>query len=121
VNMKNVFTWILFLAAVVSALGAPLFHQLVKILRNVEKDQPFAAENAGRLFNIGILMLIASFVVRLAEFIVFGMLIDTLKINNIDLNFQLDATMVIVGMLILLLGGVFKYGSYLQQEYDETV
>lgn len=121
VNLKNVFTWILFLASVVSVLIAPIFYQLSKILKNVEQDRPFDARNADRLFVIGTVMIIASFVVRLAEYIVFDMLITTLKITNIELNLMLDGTMVIVGMLILLLGGIFKYGSYLQQEYDETV
>jgi hypothetical protein len=29
--------------------------------------------------------------------------------------------MLINGFLMFILAGVFRYGSYLQQEYDETV
>lgn len=36
-------------------------------------------------------------------------------------HFSIDIMMMFIGVLVWIIGRVFKYGTYLQEEYDQTV
>jgi branched-subunit amino acid ABC-type transport system permease component len=63
----------------------------------------------------------AAFVIPAAEIFVAGAMIDILKIQNISTNYSINLVLILTGFMMFVLGGIFKYGSYLQHEYDETV
>ena len=98
-----------------------LFNQISKVLRTVEIDKPFAKENAKRLTIIGAVLVIWSIVYRAAAVFVAWSIIHTFDIPNIQLNYSPDGFMLLSGLMMLILAGVFNYGNYLQQEYDSTI
>ena len=120
-SLKPIYQSICFMAAVISAGLSVVFKQISRILKTVEANRPFSEENSRSLTVIGFILLIGSFVIRVVEGIVARAIIDTLNIQNMQVNYSIDGFMIIAGLLILILAGVFKYGSYLQQEYDTTL
>ena len=36
-------------------------------------------------------------------------------------HFSIDIMMMFIGVLVWIIGRVFKYGTYLHEEYDQTV
>jgi hypothetical protein len=48
-------------------------------------------------------------------------MIQSFQITNLEINYTFDGTMLVTGFLILILAGVFKYGNFLQKEYDATL
>ena len=46
---------------------------------------------------------------------------DSVMNHKISLNFTLDLGVVLIGLVVLVLVHIFKYGAVLQQESDETL
>lgn len=120
-SLKPVYQAISIMAAIISAGLSMIFRQIGDILRTVENNRPFTEENSRRLTIIGVILIIGSIVFRTAEGIVASAMIHTLDIQNMQVSYGSDNFMMLSGFLILILAGVFKYGSYLQQEYDTTL
>ncbi|MDF2673331.1 MAG: hypothetical protein K0R09_1596 [Clostridiales bacterium] len=120
-SLKPIYQAISFMAAIILAGLSIIFRQISKILKTVEGDRPFSEENSRRLTIIGFVLLIGSFVFNIAEGIVANAMIHTLSIPNVQINYKADGFMMLTGFLLLILAGVFKYGNYLQQEYDATL
>lgn len=121
ISMKSIWQAIAVMASVCSAGLAIIFIQIVKVLKTVEQDKPFADENSRRLSIIGFVLILSSIIFRIAEGAVASTIIHTFNIPNMQVNYSTDGFMMLSGFLILILAGVFKYGSYLQQEYDATL
>lgn len=121
ISMKNVYITILFMSVLLLLLVAIVAKQLVHILKSVENDIPFVKENAKRISTVGVVLLLSSFLIPAFGFIVARSMIDLLKIQNISLNYSVNIYLVLAGFLMLILSGIFRYGSYLQNEYDETI
>jgi len=116
----------IFVTAILSSIAAfgilaLIFIKLAGILKSVTKDQPFAPENAGRLQAIGVTLLIASALVNALRAVVIRTMVSTLNIEAINVNFSLNTSMLLTGLLVLILAGVFRYGNYLQEEVDSTL
>lgn len=120
-SLKPIYQAICFMAAIIAAGLSVIFKQISNILKTVENDRPFSEENSRGLTIIGIVLIIGSFVFKTAEGIVASAIIHTLDIQNINVNYSIDGFMMLSGFLMLILAGVFKYGNYLQQEYDATL
>jgi hypothetical protein len=85
------------------------------------EDKPFEKENAKRISIVGIVLVFSSFLIPASEVFVARTLIDTLNIQNVNTNYSANIILILAGFLMFILSGIFKYGSYLQYEYDETV
>lgn len=120
-NLKPVIASMCFMAATIGIILAIIFRQLELILGTVKNDKPFTAENSRRLSIIGATLMIGAFVKRIGECLVAYNIINTLKLFDVNVNYSADSSMIITGFIVLILAGVFKYGSYLQNEYDSTV
>ena len=120
-NMKNIYMAIMLMAASISILIIPILKQLVLILKSVDKDKPFEKENAKRILIIGNVIMLSSFLIPAFEVIVARSIIDTFKIQNISTNYMVNFVLLITGFMMIILSGIFKYGSFLQHRYDETV
>lgn len=120
-NLKHLLQTMLPVVIVISSIFVIVNHNLRLILKNVADNRPFKRNNAKRLFMIGIVLIISSVIRRFIEGIFVLAIINMLKIENIDVNFTIDGAMLLFGFLILILAGVFQYGSYLQEEYDATL
>lgn len=121
VNFKPFLQAILPMTTVISLMLLIIAHNLRLILKTIAKDCPFERSNSKRLLMIGIVLMVGSVVLKFVEGIVVLAIIDMLKIKNIDVIFTVDGAMLLTGFLILILAGVFRYGSYLQEEYDATL
>ena len=121
ISLKNVYITILFMSPLLLLLVAIVAKQLVHILKSVENDTPFETENARRIFAVGRVLVLSSFLVPAFELIPAMVMLDLLKIQHISLNYSVNIYLVLAGFLMFILSGIFKYGSFLQHEYDETV
>jgi hypothetical protein len=121
ISTKNIYFTIMSMSILILVIIIAVLRQLIPILRTVEEDKPFAIENAMRISRIGVVSMIASFLIPSGEVITANVIINTLKIQNISTNYSVNLILVLTGFIMFVLGGIFKYGSYLQHEYDETV
>lgn len=121
INFKPFLQAILPMTTVISLMFLIIVNNLRLILKTIANDCPFERSNSKRLLIIGIVLMIGSVVLNFVEGIVALAIIDMLKIKNIDVIFTVDGAMLLTGFLILILAGVFRYGSYLQEEYDATL
>ncbi len=102
---------------------------IVKMIRDllitVEGGRPFDEKNSKRLMIIGITVIIGSLFESLSYIIIFNLvfpMINSLGLENINFTINaLDGSTILLGVIIILISGIFKYGCYLQNEYDETV
>jgi len=120
-NMKSIYIAISIMAAVISFFAIPVLRQFVLILKSVEDDKPFAKENAKRISAISSTLILSSFAIPATKAFVARALVDILKIQNVSINYSINITLLLTGFMMFILSGVFRYGCYLQQEYDETV
>lgn len=94
-----------------------------KMIRSALKNEPFAEHNGHYLTYIGYLLIASPFMESALQFILVTYLKNFVQLSNaihltaIDFNFG-D---VFVGVLILILAQVFKYGTTLQQDKNLTV
>lgn len=121
VNLKSIAVAGSILCSCILAGMAIIWRQIRLILRAVQENQPFAAENAKRLTIIGFLMLGGSIGVKFGLFLLADLAVRRLGLENASANFTVEPAMFVTGFLILVLAGVFHYGNILQQEYDATV
>lgn len=121
ISLKDVYVTILFIAVPLLLLVAFVAKQLVHILKSVDNDTPFEKENAERIYSVGRVLVLSSLLIPAIEFIPAKVMLDLLKIQNISLNYSVNLYLVLAGFLMFILSGIFRYGSYLQNEYDETV
>ena len=121
INLKHLLQTMLPMIIVLSSIFMIVNHNLRLILKTAADNSPFERNNAKRLFIIGIVLIISSVVWKFIEGRLALAVIDMLKIENIDVIFTIDGAMLLFGFLILILAGVFQYGSYLQEEYDATL
>ena len=115
--LQALFMWISF----VSLMGSVLLYELKRILKNVVADNPFEKGNSKNLTVIAITLLVGSLLMPIFEGRIAMAVIDVLKISNFNTNFMIDWNLLMSGILILILAGVFQYGNYLQEEVDSTL
>lgn len=109
-------------------LGLPGIIQVIIIIKmlggiieQVELGRPFDISNARRLFNIGV-AIIVTFMIRVAIKLVAYLIWIPSVIHHTEVTINVgDFSPIIVGLMFVLVAWVFKYGCYLQGEYDETV
>lgn len=95
--------------------------QLMGILETVLQDKPFAPANAGRIKVLGIILLAGSVLISVIRAVMAYAGIKTFAIANMDVAVTVDLSMLLIGLLLLVLAGVFRYGNYLQDEVDATL
>jgi FlaA1/EpsC-like NDP-sugar epimerase len=121
INFRPFLQAILPTAVVTSLMFLIIAYNLRLILKTVADDHPFEKSNSKRLLIIGIVFIAGSIISGITEGITAQAVIDTLKIKNASAVFTINVAMLLTGFLILILAGIFRYGSYLQSEYDTTV
>ena len=107
--------------SLVVLMAATIFRQVRNILKTVVQDCPFAEENVKRLFIIAFSLITGSVLINVAQYLLVVAAVQSLQINCLQVSYATDLTMLTTGLLILILAGVFKYGCFLQKEYDATI
>jgi hypothetical protein len=100
---------------------AVLFKEIRDILKTVATNTPFEEMNSKRLLVIGTVLAVSSILFNFMTNIIFVSFLKMLDIKNIDVSGGIDMFMFLTGIFVLILSGVFKYGAYLQKEFDETI
>ena len=95
--------------------------QIQSILGTIKDDRPFDERNAKSLFTMSVVFITGSILLEVIGNRVFDVILETVGIGGISGSPSINLTMLFTGVLLLVLSGVFKYGNYLQEEYDETV
>ena len=119
--MKPAFYAIIIRTSICGLVIAPFFYQLSLILKSVEKDKPFEVNNARRLTIMGVLLIAFSIVFRIGDYVILQSALNAVDIPNMTINYTFDKNGLLMGLLLFILAGVFKHGSYLQEEYDTTL
>lgn len=111
-------------ALVEGGIAAVVLHELGRILDNMAEHTPFVMENASRMRFIGLAVLSAGVMAMVCEIALASHIADNLRIPGIDLGVKINlarSDIIVVGLIILLLAEVFRYGVQLQDEHDLTV
>lgn len=100
---------------------ARIFAQIRDILKTVVTGTPFEERNYMRLVNVSVLLMCGSILFNTINAFVTMNLLDALGIYSFDYVISIDMFVLFAGILMLIIAGVFKYGAYLQSEYDTTL
>ena len=102
---------------------------LIKILKTVEKGEPFAMANAIRLRWVGIIIMAGS----LLKFAAIAIITQSADFAGLSGGYQASVfsdiyhsvvngvSAFIPGLFVLVISYVFAYGARLQREHDQTV
>lgn len=120
-DMKPVYEMLLFKVAASQAILAAFFYQLVSVLKSVKENIPFAAKNSCRISVMGFLLIAYTIVLSIGEYIMLKLFLATVTISDVSLKFSLNTGGILIGLLLILLAGIFNHGGYLQEEYDTTL
>ena len=94
-------------------------YQVVNILKSTLNDlTPFIMDNVKRLKKLAYSIIVYSVVADILSSILFSTLVTRVYMLNLS-NIHLSG--VLVGGLILVIADIFKYGVYLQNEFDTTL
>lgn len=107
---------------------------VIKLLRNVLAPmivgQPFDGTVSGNIKKLGISIIVSGLVLDIAESVLSNLafymydiaeLILSDNISKITVNSEISLDSVLVGVLVIMLSHVFRYGEQLQQQADETL
>ncbi len=120
VNLKRVMIVMFFVASLNLGFAQFILIHINKLLKNV-KEEPFNAQNSIILRNLGIGYVISGIVISLFNEFLRVIVVRTIDIFDTNFDIRLNWQYIFIGVLILILGYIFSYGSYLQEEHDQTV
>lgn len=120
-SFRKIFTSIVGSAFLYSLAMMRIFKYLRDLLKTVADGVPFDKENPSRLVNIGAVIIGVAFLFPALNELVAGRMIDAFLLEGFSLNYSVDWFLLMTGWMVLILAGVFRYGCYLQNEYDETL
>lgn len=95
--------------------------QLKGIIKFVRNKQPFSKTCIKYIQYLAYGIIIYSLIDGVLGSILDFLFVRTFQLSEQEITFQFDFGLVIPGLLILLLSNIFKYGAYLQEEYDSTL
>ena len=105
-------------------VGAAIFitvaAHVMGLLKSVEEGTPFQAQNVVRLRKISVAIIVGSILIPVVTGIA-DMAYLNQSLMDVKANSVVDITLLLCGILILILSGIFAYGARLQREHDETV
>lgn len=120
-NIKTILWPFSLLTLIVCGCLSQVFYELQKILRHVIDANPFAIQNGRSLGVIGIYITVFAFLKPVAMFFFYSHMIDVFALKGYHVLYKIDLFLVFVGVMVALLSQLFKYGSFLQTEFDETL
>ncbi len=109
--------WILLVACIACAAAYFPFLFASKLCKNLKNCQtPFTAESSKQLMNLAWSLIPMSVIGSLTESI-----ITSVFTNSVNIGITLDLTVVLLVLCVFMLSYIFKYGTSLQTESDETL
>ncbi len=117
VNIKRVLLMGSLMALLNMSFAEFVLFEINKLLKNV-KEEPFKQQNSHILKVMAYGFFAASIVLSIVSTILASVVINTIDIVNVRVSFRLNWQFIFIGVLLFILGYVFSYGSYLQEEHD---
>lgn len=111
-------------AVLVYAVAAiTLLVLLRRILQSVAAGTPFVEGNASRIRAIGILIPVFGFLIQALQWATALVTMNTVVAEglHIEASLTLNLTYLFIGLVVVALAEVFRYGSHLQADVDLTV
>ncbi|MGI6616176.1 MAG: DUF2975 domain-containing protein [Dethiobacteria bacterium] len=104
-------------------IGVLVLYQLRKIFATLTAGTPFTDENVGRIRIIGIALIAGALFESVIHILNGVYLSNILRMPGVEtgVNMKIDLTGVFMGVVVIILAEVFRYGAYLQEEQDLTV
>ncbi|OFD75877.1 DUF2975 domain-containing protein [Bacillus mycoides] len=95
--------------------------QIKRILQFTRNKQPFSKSCIKHIQYLAYGVIIYSLIIGLLGNIWDFLLVRTLQLSETVISLKFNFEMMIMGFLLLFLSHIFKYGAYLQEEYDSTL
>jgi len=121
ISLKGILLSITFAVSVILCLLVLILKQIILIFKTLEIKNPFDEQNSKRVFVIGILLIISAFVSNALIALTYYKVIHELELQNVSVSLGVNGGLLIAGFLVMILSSIFKYGTYLQNEYDQTL
>jgi hypothetical protein len=119
---QTIIVQLLFTIVIYAAVFGCILFYLSGVLKAVENRSPFARENSRRISSMGVVFFAGSVITGLMQAATAHALIVALGLGEtMSVDFSFNSTMLMTGLLLLILSGIFRYGTYLQEEYDATL
>jgi Protein of unknown function (DUF2975) len=120
-NIKFILLTAIFSGSISAGLFAFLMNSVKSILEDVKNQMPFSENNVKHLFRVAYTILVSSVLIPVMNFALASIIILHFDISNFDVELPIELSMVFIGFLMLILAHIFRYGAYLQNEYDQTL
>ncbi|MFJ8527473.1 DUF2975 domain-containing protein [Bacillus sp. NPDC094106] len=98
-----------------------LIIQLKGIIRFVRNKEPFSKKCINYIQYLAYGVISYSLIDGVLGGILDFLFVRTFQLTQNQVSFEFNFGLLITGLLILLLSNIFKYGAYLQEEYDSTI
>lgn len=121
VNVKSLLISAMITGVCYSFVLQYIFKQLKTLLKSTIERCPFDEKNSQRIFKMACPMLGAGFIFPILRGFIYHNLINVFDLNHFSVAYSFDFYWILTGVLLLILSYIFKYGSFLQTEYDETL
>lgn len=121
VNVKWLLSFALFTGIVNLVFIIIVMILLRNLIADVKQQQPFSENNIKRLKYMGYAYLISSIVLPFINQSFSMYVVNLFELWQATVNFSINLQAVFMGVIILILAGVFEYGEYLQEDHDLTV
>lgn len=117
-----IFRQMLFSIVIFATVYGAISFYLSGVLKAVENGIPFEPKNVRRLSSIGLIFMVGSLFVGIAQASTANVIIHAMGLTDaLTVNYSFNSLMMVSGLMMLILSGIFRYGSYLQEEYDATL
>ena len=118
----SIINQMLYTIVVYAAVSGGIFFYLSGVLKAVENGVPFERKNPRRIASMGIIFIVGAFFVGTAQASLAKIVILAMGLTGaLSVNYSANSSMLLAGFLLLILSSIFRYGSYLQEEYDATL
>lgn len=103
--------------------AASILLVLRRIFGSMEKGTPFIPANVNRIRWLAGLLIITAVLAQIVQARIGELILTNIRSSGLDIiyRFELDPTILVIGLIILSLAEVFRYGLELQAEADLTV
>ncbi|MBE7106361.1 DUF2975 domain-containing protein [Bacillus cereus] len=120
-NLKTLVIGACLIYEIILAVLLFLIIQLKGIIRFVRNKQPFSKKCINYIQYLAYGVISYSLIDGVLGGILDFLFVRTFQLTQSKVSFELNFGLLITGLLILLLSNIFKYGAYLQEEYDSTL
>lgn len=121
ISLKEVFIYLFISFSIVSIFLAFITKQLKCIFFNVINNDPFNENNSKSILFIGYSVIIGAIVFPISKAIVIDKIINGFNFSNVSVVYSINIEGIFIGILLIILSSIFRFGSYLQIEHDSTI